>query len=751
MVVESGEAVTLGQGRAFHFADRFQGGEAPEGIARSSDGLYRITLGDARTPVLCAPAPYVVRQKLSLPMKARLRAGFGLAPGSWNKAGAGVRFLVRVKAGGKIATPLSREVRRWQGPDTANWNPAEFELPSGEVEVELATELVGAPRGDKPTDSVAAHALWVDPAVIVPPARGQPNIIVVLIDALRADHLGCYGYKRDTSPFLDSLAASGVLFEEANAQATWTMPSVESLLTSTYRFMRRSPAAGPVRTEAGEEGPSFRPVSMPASLQGELRKAGYETSACVGGGFLDPALGFEAGFGWYWSPRHTPMLPNQLSVVKDQLSRGGAGPFFFLLHTFEVHNYFQGWGHDIGLFDRGYLGPLTDPRRLMEAVLHRDPAELTAADRQYIEDLYDGEIHHADRYLGLFFQWLLAQPSSRNTIIVVIADHGEGLGEHGAISHGGAPYRSVARVPLIVYSADGRWGARRVRDPVALSDLMPTLLELAGASPPPSAVGASLVPLMRGEKQPPRPIFSECTGAALMARDARSWYLTYRGERSEELYDVANDPGQEHNIAGSSPAELARMRQVMAGFARQAARGYRLAVSGQRPEALTITLESASGLSYFDVPTRRPGQAVKTERVAPPSSRRRPGETGGRKQRVTVEIPAGGEQQVILFEPADPDAEVIVSARAGERAVAPDRFHLGAKGRGPEQPSIVIGAAGRALLTAEAPPAPEEPGVWGIWLWLPPAAAESLRPQALQPQELPEDLREQLKALGYLR
>jgi hypothetical protein len=255
---------------------------------------------------------------------------------------------------------------------------------------------------------------------------------------------------------------------------------------------------------------------------------------------------------------------------------------------------------------------------------------------------------------------------------------------------------------------------------------------------------------MRGEKQAPRPIFSESSGAALMARDARSWYLTCRGERREELYDTAKDPEQEHNIAGSSPAELARMRHLMAGFAMQAARGYRLAVSGPRPEALTITLESASGLGYFDVPTRQQGQAVKTERVAPPSSRRRSDRTGETKQRVTVEIPPGDGQQVILFEPADPEAEVIVSARVAGQAVAPDRFHLGASGRAPEQPSVVIGAAGRALLSADGPPVPEESGAWGIWLWLPPTAAESLRPQALQPEDLPKDLRDQLKSLGYL-
>jgi len=749
-VIESGAPLTLVPGSVFRFAGHFHGGKAPEGLPLSSDGERRIVLGDVRRPALCARAPYVIRQTLFLPHGARLRLAFGLAPGSWNKSGGAVRFTVKATVDGNAATLLSSELLRWDGPETVNWRPAELELPAGEVEIELATGVLGARRVNGAARSAAAYALWVDPVVVVPSPSPQPNIVLVVVDALRADHLSCYGYGRATSPRLDSLARRGVVFEEAASQGTWTLPSVTSLLTSTYRLVRR-PWRPDERTQPQIHSSSFPAFPPHGSLQSQLRDAGYETAACVGGGFLDPALGFDSGFDWYWSPKHTPMLPNQLSVAEDKLGSESSSPFFLLLHTFEVHNYFQGWAHDISLFDRGYLGPLTDPRLLMDADLNKSPSELSAADLQYLVDLYDGEIHHTDRYLGLFFDWLLAHPWGRNTVIAVTADHGEGLGDHDTITHGGSPYHSVVHVPLILFSRDGRWGARRVREPVALTDLMPTLLDLAGAPSPADLAGRSLLPLMESEKQQVRPVFSESRGAALMARDERSWYLTYRGERPEELYDVVADPEQAHNIAGSSPAELSRMRRVMAGFAMQAARGYRLVVAGSRTAAVTIGLESAAGFASFDVPTQRSGQEVKSEVVYPTPSARQAQEKVPSKRRITVDVPAGSDVGVILFEPADPDSEVVVSVSSEGKPVARERIHLGRTGRSAASSTITIGAAGAALLNADQVPVPSDPATWGIWLWLPPRATEALRPRSSALEELPDALTEQLKALGYLR
>ncbi len=289
-VVEEGAVVELSAGQAFHFVDHFHGGEAPSNLVRSSDGSLRIRLSGADQPVIPAPAPYVLRQKLRLPEGGTLQTAFGLARESGDKKGDGVRFVIRLRKSDRVETLFVSEVRRWEGEGSPNWTPVTVDIPPSEGEkgeIELATEVVGAGGDGPPTELVASYALWVNPRIFAPVSEGQPNIVVVIIDALRADHLGCYGYSRQTSPFLDHLAANGIVFENAQSQATGTLPSMRSLLTSSHRFINGYRAGG---TSSTSETDSLvlLGASMPVSLQGQLRAAGYETMACVGGGSVPP-------------------------------------------------------------------------------------------------------------------------------------------------------------------------------------------------------------------------------------------------------------------------------------------------------------------------------------------------------------------------------------------------------------------------------------------------------------------------------
>ncbi len=708
--------------------------------------------------MLCVPAPYTIRQRVKLPEGCKLRTAFGLSPGSWDKQGAGVRFSVRLRGEGAVVEVLSEEVKRWRGEDSPHWSPVMLDLPTclGElVEIELVTEPLGEPRPGAPEDFVGAYALWMNPALVAPSDESRPNIILILVDALRADHLGCYGYDRETSPHLDRLAREAVLFEDANAQATWTLPSVQSMLTSSYRFVRGiRPRRGSAAPGAGAVSlSSVQPVTMPVSLQGELRRAGYTALAVVGGGFLDPALGFDAGFDAYWSPQHAPMLPDQLATAIRRLAAIPSRPFFLFLHTYEVHNYFQGWAHSLERFDSGYLGPLTDPRRLGEAALNGRPEELSPADLQYIHDLYDGEIRHLDRYLHLFLEWLSSQPWGENTIVVVTSDHGEALGDHGAMSHGGVPYRGVMRVPLLIRLPRGGRAGLRVAEPVALADLMPTLLELAGAAAPAGLTGRSLVPLLDGEEEgEPRPIFCESRGAAVGVRHGAWSYVGWRGTQEEELYDLASDPGETRNLAEADPEQLGAMRRTLAGLAMEAARGYRLVVAGPRAESVTVELESDSALSYLDIPTMRDGGVSRIRgEDAEPSGEAAAAPSEEAKHHLVVAVGAGGDPHVILLEPDDPKGTVSISARMGRGSAQPARYHLGGKGAEAGRTPVVAGPATRPLLTAEQPPVPERPETWGIWIWVPPRAIPSRARPRVPAEELPEGLLEQLGALGYLR
>ncbi|UCC68606.1 MAG: sulfatase [Armatimonadota bacterium] len=746
--VERGGLLELHPGQAFYFVEHFTGGKAPPEVRRGADGANRVAFGEAHQPVLCAPAPYVFRQQVRVPAGAALRTGFGVVPGGDSDAGGGVRFSVRLGRAGGAAELFSAEVkapaaRESQAPQTVVIDLSD--AAGEEVEIELATAISGAGEAAASENGVGARAVWIDPTLVPPTDRPPPNIVLIVVDALRPDHLGCYGYSRETSPFLDGLADEGVLFEDATAQATWTFASVASLLSSSYRIARGShpDIMSQLSSETEEELSDLRPIAMPVSIQSELRRAGYTTLACVGGGYLDPILGFDSGFGWYWSPQRPGVLADQLSVLKRRLTTEPQAPFFLLLHTYEVHNYFQGLGHCLDQFDRGYLGPLTDQRKLEEAALRGTPDALAPGDLQYIHDLYDGEILHTDRYLGTFLEWLLEQPWGKNSIIAVTADHGESLGDNDAMSHGGTPYQSQARVPLIVRLPDGRRRGRHVAQPVALVDMMPTLLELAGSAPPEGLAGRSLVPLMNGSSgSDTRPVFSESRGADLLAREGTWCYLGKRGEREEELYDIERDPGQTENLSASQPRQLVRMRGVLAALAARAARGYHLAVGGPRSEEIVIELQSDGGFSYLTVPTLQRADELA---VTKPISER------SRDCRVEIKFSAGDTPHVVLFEPADPRARVTVAAHMGGEPVGAGRFHLGPLGTHPDRTPVTVSPSLRPILTTDEPPLSGVSEPWGIWLWLPGSAAHAMAAAPAAQTKVPEGLRDTLRALGYLK
>ena len=723
---ESSPTVTLSPGQIFRFTDHFRGGPAPPGLPRRLDGQAQVLLGDALQPVLWVRAPYTFRQKLVLPSGARLRLAFGLSPG-----GAPTRFTVTARRAGKSAQLLSTEVDRWGGGQAANWTPQSFDLPAGDVELELATELVGRPTTAQ--KGTTARALWVNPLVLAPSAAARPNLVLLHLDALRPDHLGCYGYARDTSPYLDRLAARGLLFEDANATATWTYPSVQGYLSSSYQSLSFGREVGDALSATGAGAVVRGPALAGASLQGQLHEAGYETLACTGGGYLDPRFGFDVGFDWYWSTNYA-LLPEQLAALKDRLPRTHGQPFFLFLQTYETHHYRKGFGHGLSHFSHGYAGKLTNKDLLEEAVSGR-LLELSAADRQYLQDLYDGEVRHTDKLLGSFLDWLFAQPWGKNTVVAIIADHGEAFGEHGQMGHCGVPYRELAHVPLILYRSDHEWPGRKVKQPVSLIDLAPTLLDLASVPPAKEMVGRSLVPMLARRPLPDRPMLCGNT-TSLLAREGRWWYVTWRKAQPEELYDVLRDPKQQRNLAASAPEELVHMRGVLARLAAQATRGYHLAVTMPPAGDMTIAVDSTAGLTYHDVPTLGLGDTMAVHRIG----------KGG--QRLEVHLGPSRAQHLVLFEPAR-GGTVAVSARAGDTPIEARRFHLRKNGAFPQALPIIIKPETQASFISEQPIISSQD--WGLWLWLPPGAVPSRQQDALRPGKLPADLQRQLKALGYLK
>ena len=246
----------------------------------------------------------------------------------------------------------------------------------------------------------------------------------------------------------------------------------------------------------------------------------------------------------------------------------------------------------------------------------------------------------------------------------------------------------------------------------------------------------------------PRPILSESTKGYLMARQGDWWYLTRRDEETEELYNTALDPAQVKNLADSAPGELKHMRRVLAELAMQAARGYRLVLSGPRREPVVVEIESDAPLGYFAVPTLRKRGAIEIGQTVPKAGEKG---TPSSSEHVRVRLDAGDLPHVMLFEAQSADSRVTISARVAEAEVPLTRFHLGSKAVPPPSLPIGLGPAARTLLMTPQSPVPANPKDWGIWLWLTPSAA---MPSAVQPmgaEHLTEDVMQQLKSLGYLR
>lgn len=318
------------------------------------------------------------------------------------------------------------------------------------------------------------------------PPPDRPNIVIYLVDALRRDHLGVYGYDRPVSPRLDAFARSSVVFDRAVAQAPWTRPSVASLFTGLL-----PPQHG---VETLDDG--LPPEAT--TLAERLEAAGYDTAAFVTNVHVSGPLGFDQGFGRF---ELFPERPESAGghVPSDTITRAVTGyldgrtserPYFAYVHASDPHApYAPGpaW-HE-------RFAP-TAPRRLSSVEVRRLGVPGAPAERrQAAVDLYDAEVAFNDDSFGALLDDLEARGDLDRTIVVFTADHGEALGEHGEWEHGASLRAGQIEVPLVIRFPDGRWAGQRVGDVVGLVDVMPTLLRSLGADVPGGLAGRSLLDL----------------------------------------------------------------------------------------------------------------------------------------------------------------------------------------------------------------------------------------------------------------
>lgn len=506
---------------------------------------WKVTLAGDTRDALLVPRTGEIARRAAAGAPARLDFALGVLLGRAESVRVAVERRAPLDPGAARAAggaPPQRlhEVTISAAELEAGWREVELELPAADAgdaasgaEAELVVRV--EPVGASP-DFVAALGA---PRVVPLGRRDQrPNIVVVSIDTLRADHLSLYGYERPTSPRLDAWArAHAAIFRRVVAPSSWTLPSHFSLFTGIDGF------AHPANHSS---------ISIDASayrfLAAQLLEAGYRTRAFTGGAYVSPdyglARGFESFRWWEHKDRREAELASHLELAGRWLdaaaAREAAGrePFFLFLHTYEVHtpnhprepwfSRFHG-APDERVVDLGTPDPPAPAAGFLGGghfVLRRpaspDAARLAPEDAALPRDAYDSNIAYVDELLTPLLERLTRPPFAGRTLVAVVSDHGESLGEEGRAGHNFLTLDNLL-VPMLVAMPDGAGRGREIASQVRLHDLYPTLLEAAGVPVPEGIHARSLAPLVAGGHESGRPAFAYVAltnyGLALIAPD----------------------------------------------------------------------------------------------------------------------------------------------------------------------------------------------------------------------------------------
>jgi arylsulfatase A-like enzyme/Tfp pilus assembly protein PilF len=407
------------------------------------------------------------------------------------------------------------------------------------------------------------------------------NVLLVTIDTLRADHVGAYGSRLGATPTLDRLAREGVRFERTYAHVPLTLPSHTTIMTGLY------PMSNGVRDNG-----SFRFDGSKPTLAGTLKTAGYRTGAFVGSFVVDARFGLNKGFDVYDDNYGSRPAGGELSLLERPaeqvlaparnwiLTGGSTGlgvsvpsPWFAWIHLYDPH----------------------DPYNPPEPYRSR-----------YAADLYAGETAYADASLGAALAALERAGSLARTLVVVASDHGESLGEHGERTHGLFAYDATLRVPLIIWAPPSIRPAV-VRSLARLVDIAPTILDLVGVSRNGSVDGHSLWPFVSGERtEDDAASYFEALNANLTRNWAPLTGVVSRGRKLidlpiPELYDLAADPGERHNVYARQPEQARPLERALDALTA----GHRGATAAPVDSETSERLRS---LGYLVAPVARPSR-----------------------------------------------------------------------------------------------------------------------------------------------
>lgn len=433
---------------------------------------------------------------------------------------------------------------------------------------------VAGARLHLPSSLSVETAVESPPPETAPPAV-PPNILIYLIDTLRADRLGCYGYPRPTSPAIDALAASGVLWREGRAQSSWTRPAVATVLTGLH----------PVTHRAQE--PRDRLPAEMVTLGERFSAAGWQTAMITTNGNVAARFGFSRGWHRYLHLRerpksrahHVQSAELNRSVFAWLDRRDPSQPFLLFVHSTDPHDPYTPLAHFRALLAADVEDPEAGSTRSLRRLANL-PEEEALAKRAAVSQLYDAEIAANDASFGRLLGELERRGLGANTAVLLLSDHGEEFFEHGGWTHGRTLYEEQLRIPFILALPERVHAGTVLPGPAEQLDVVPTLLALAGLPADPALPGRNLLADLAGGE----PDRGEMQSLAWLSRHGivrssivrTQWKLIRNHTRADfwfnppaELYGLSSDAGESRDLGLEAPLRRAWLdAQLAAASAR---------------------------------------------------------------------------------------------------------------------------------------------------------------------------------------
>jgi choline-sulfatase len=516
-------------------------------------------VGQEEKPSIIVPTPTTLSYYVDVPPSASLclSAAVAQTPGGDKKPTA--RLSVR-------ATPVNgggpTELLEKKYADTS-WHDEMMDLGplAGQlVRLDIATD------GDSGGRLVLGRpALRTKPPKIEGGDKKVKNVVVVMIDTLRADKLTAYSKTRVRTPAFDKFVKESTLFERCQAPSNWTKPSCATILTGLYPDTHKTRGHG-----------SRLPASVKMASE-MFAGAGFATGAFIANGYLAAEFGFDRGWTKYVNFIRENRQTEAEHVYKESLDFVAASkdkPFFAYVQTIDPHVPYDPPAEDLKLYDaQAYSGPVSarSTGNLLEE-FKRKKVTLEARDRRRLEALYDGEVTYHDRHFGHFLDGLNKQGVLDDTIIVVCSDHGEEFFEHESVGHGHTLHQELLHVPLVMRAPGLVPGGRRLTKSVGLGDILPTVLAASGVEIPTPLEGRDLIPACNGALDDPldasfSSFYSEADERNLSwCVRKNDFKLRMKGPAVTYVYHLGDDPRERVDVDVKYPLALRALRISLGQF-----------------------------------------------------------------------------------------------------------------------------------------------------------------------------------------